>query len=170
MVYWQPWHSLVVQMVKNLPGMQETWVWSLGWEGEHGNPLQYSCLQNPHGQRSLEGHSPWRHKESDTTERLSPWYSLASPRHNQKLRFYISHHSSYLCPSLCPNSSSYRDPNHINIRLGAHPNVLILTQSSAKILFPNKVTWQVLGVRTSTSFGGNNATINICLAIECRIL
>ena len=25
----------------------------------HGNPLQYSCLKNPHGQRSLAGHSPW---------------------------------------------------------------------------------------------------------------
>ena len=22
--------------------------------GGHGNPLQYSCLENPHGQRSLE--------------------------------------------------------------------------------------------------------------------
>ena len=31
--------------------MQETWVWSLGWgdsPGEgNGNPLQYSCLENP---------------------------------------------------------------------------------------------------------------------------
>ena len=24
----------------------------------NGNPLQYSCLENPHGQRSLEGYSP----------------------------------------------------------------------------------------------------------------
>ena len=24
--------SLVAQMVKHLPAMQETWVWSLGWE------------------------------------------------------------------------------------------------------------------------------------------
>ena len=23
--------------------------------GGHGNPLQYSCLENPHGQKSLEG-------------------------------------------------------------------------------------------------------------------
>ena len=37
----------------------------------HGNPLQYSCLENPHGQRSLAGYSPWSHKESATTERLS---------------------------------------------------------------------------------------------------
>ena len=27
-------------------------------EGGHGNPLQYSCLENPHGQRSLTGYSP----------------------------------------------------------------------------------------------------------------
>ena len=37
----------------------------------HGNPLQYSCLENPHGQRSLAGYSPWGCKESDMTERLS---------------------------------------------------------------------------------------------------
>ena len=39
--------------------------------GGHGNPLQYSCLENPHGQRSLGGYSPWRRRESDTTERVS---------------------------------------------------------------------------------------------------
>ena len=27
--------------------------------GGHGNPLQYSCLENPRGQRSLAGYSPW---------------------------------------------------------------------------------------------------------------
>ena len=30
-------------------------------------PLQY-CLENPHGQRSLEGYSPWGRKDSDRTE------------------------------------------------------------------------------------------------------
>ena len=39
--------------------------------GQHGNPLQYSCLENPHGQRSLVGYIPWGRKESDTTERLT---------------------------------------------------------------------------------------------------
>ena len=34
----------------------------------HGNPLQYSCLENPHGHRSLAGYSPRGRKESDTTE------------------------------------------------------------------------------------------------------
>ena len=35
---------------------------------KHGNPLQYSCLENSHGQRSLEGYSPCGHKELDTTQ------------------------------------------------------------------------------------------------------
>ena len=39
--------------------------------GVHGNPHQYSCLENPHGQRSLAGYSPWGHKESDVTEQLT---------------------------------------------------------------------------------------------------
>ena len=39
--------------------------------GGHGNSLQYSCLENPHGQRSLASCSPQGHKESDMTERLS---------------------------------------------------------------------------------------------------
>ena len=39
--------------------------------GGHGNPLQYSCLEKSHGQRSLAGYSPWGRKESDTTEHLS---------------------------------------------------------------------------------------------------
>ena len=36
--------------------------------GGDGNPLQYSCLENLHGQRSLAGYSPRGRKESDTTE------------------------------------------------------------------------------------------------------
>ena len=106
--------SLVAQLVKNPPAMQETLVqfldqedpWSrdrlsipvfLGFPGSsygkesacnagnlgsipglgrspgggHGNPLQYSCLKNPHDQRSLVGYSPLGHKELDMTERLN---------------------------------------------------------------------------------------------------
>ena len=33
-----------------------------------GNPLQCSCLENPHGQRSLVGYSSQVRKELDTTE------------------------------------------------------------------------------------------------------
>ena len=45
--------SLMPQMVKNLPTVQETQVRSLGQEDspgeQHGNPLQYSCLENSMG-------------------------------------------------------------------------------------------------------------------------
>ena len=37
----------------------------------HGNPLQYSCLENPLVQKSLAGYSPWGCKESDTTKQLN---------------------------------------------------------------------------------------------------
>ena len=53
--------------------LEETRVQSLGWE----DPLQKEMAIHSsilpgksHGQRSLEGYSPWGHKESDTTERL----------------------------------------------------------------------------------------------------
>ena len=49
--------------------------WIPGWErspgGGHGNPLQFSCLENPHGQRSLADYRLWYHKKSDMTEPLS---------------------------------------------------------------------------------------------------
>ena len=99
---WVSWASLLAQLVKNPPAMQETPVLCLGQEfpsrsdrllspvflgfpagsnnkestcnvgdlgsvprlrrspgGGYDNPLQYSCLENPHGQRSLVGYSPW---------------------------------------------------------------------------------------------------------------
>ena len=34
----------------------------------NGNPLQYSCLENSHGQTNLVGYSPWGRKESDMIE------------------------------------------------------------------------------------------------------
>ena len=36
----------------------------------NGTALQYSCLKNSLGQRSLVGYSKWGHKESDTTEHI----------------------------------------------------------------------------------------------------
>ena len=39
----------------------------------NGTPLQYSCLENLHGQRSLVGYSPWGRKKSDITEQLSTY-------------------------------------------------------------------------------------------------
>ena len=48
------------------------WIPGLGRSpGERdGIPLLYSCLENPQGQRSLEGYSPWVSKESATTKHI----------------------------------------------------------------------------------------------------
>ena len=54
--------------------------------GGHGNPLQYFCLENPHGQRSLAGYSPLCCKESDMTEQL-----------NTALSMLLVAHLSYAC-------------------------------------------------------------------------
>ena len=71
----------------SIPGLER----SLG--GGHGNPLQYSCLENPHGQRSLAGFSPWGFEESDTTEQLKQMYTV----HTQKLLSSVAQS----CPALC---------------------------------------------------------------------
>ena len=67
----------MVQLVKNLPVMQETWVRSLGQE----NRLEKGLASTPallpgeiHEQRSLVGHSPRSSKELDTTERLTRFH------------------------------------------------------------------------------------------------
>ena len=66
--------SLVAQVVKHLPTMQETWVWSLGQEDALEKEIAtYSSTlawKKSHGQRSLVGYSPWGCKESDMTEWL----------------------------------------------------------------------------------------------------
>ena len=48
----------------SIPGLGR----SLG--GGHGNLLHYTCLENPHGQRSLVGYSPRGCKEANVKERL----------------------------------------------------------------------------------------------------
>ena len=44
--------------------------------GGHGNSLPYSCLEDPHGQRSLAGYSPWGHKELDMTKATQHAHSV----------------------------------------------------------------------------------------------
>ena len=57
--------ACIVGDLGSIPGLER----SPG--GRHGNPLQCSYLENPHGQRSLVGYGLWARKEADTTERLS---------------------------------------------------------------------------------------------------
>ena len=54
-----PWASLVVQLVKNLPAMQETWVRFLGWEDPLEKEMATHSSSLPgesHGQRRLVGY------------------------------------------------------------------------------------------------------------------
>ena len=63
--------SMVVQMVKNLPVVQETRVQSLGREDPWRREWQPTPVFLPgesHGPRSLVRYNPWGHKESDTTQ------------------------------------------------------------------------------------------------------
>ena len=72
--------SLVAQMLKNLPAMQQTWVWSLGLkdtlEEEMATHSSILAWRIPWAE---EPHSPWGCKELDTTERLTPMHSF--PQH-----------------------------------------------------------------------------------------
>ena len=66
--------TLLAQMVKNMPEMQETQVQSLGWEVplEKGMATHSSILawRIPWTEEPA-GYSQWDHKESDTTEQLT---------------------------------------------------------------------------------------------------
>ena len=92
--------SLVAQMVKNLPEVQETWIWSLYWDGplEKGMATHSSILawripwtEEPGGVHSMGsqrvGHS-WgtnththTHTQYARTERYSHYASLTHPGH-----------------------------------------------------------------------------------------
>ena len=72
--FWPNQHSLWGfsgdSRIKNPPAMQETQIWSLGWE----DPLEKEMaihsvflLGKSHGQRSLVSYSSWGCKESDMT-------------------------------------------------------------------------------------------------------
>ena len=62
--------STVAQLVKNPPAIWETWVQSLGWEDplEKGKDYHISVFR-PGEFHGL--YSPWGHKQSDRTRRLS---------------------------------------------------------------------------------------------------
>ena len=68
--------SLVAQTVKNLPTMRETQVPSLGWEdplekgmATHSNILVWEFRRRRN--LGVGSYSPWFHKESGTTDRLT---------------------------------------------------------------------------------------------------
>ena len=72
----------MAQTVKRLSTIWETWVQSLGQEVPWRRKWQSTPVPLPgksHGQKSLVGYSPWGRKESDMTERSSPYTLQGDP-------------------------------------------------------------------------------------------
>ena len=44
--------------------------------GGHGNPLQYSCRENPMDREAWQAYSPWGRKEYNTTEQLNTTFDF----------------------------------------------------------------------------------------------
>ena len=100
-VYWvfgiKP--SLVAQMVKNLPALQEMWVWPLGWE----DPLEKEMATDS---SILAWRIPWTEElkglqfmglqESDMTEWLIALYILTEPK-MKWVSFHASFHPFLTC-------------------------------------------------------------------------
>ena len=104
--------------------MQDTQVRSLGWE----DPLEKEMATHSsilaweipwHGQRSLEGYSPWGRQESDMTEQLS--------RHTHTNTH--THRQSYATKNLC---NLERKDGIIKTNL----NLLVRDKIKTKELFP----------------------------------
>ena len=70
--------------------------------GSHGNPLQYSCLENPLGQRSLVGYSPCNCKELDMTEWLSTAPDVLWTKHRTRCLMDITDQQG--CPCWLPSN------------------------------------------------------------------
>ena len=84
-----PWSSLVAQMVKNLPAMQETWIWSLGREDplEKGMATHFSILawripwtEKPGGLQSV-GSQRVRHDLATTITKIHIGEGNGNPLH-----------------------------------------------------------------------------------------
>ena len=76
---------------------------------ENGHPLQYSCLENPHGWRSFVGYSLQDHKESDMIEQLleaSVRHSARGKGHEEGGSTYAKAGSSLRSPPGNPRAST----------------------------------------------------------------
>ena len=104
---------------------------------ENGHPLQYSCLENPHGWRSLVGYSLQDHKESDMIEQLLE----ASVRHSARGK-------GGLCEeNLAKNSHSCHLPRPLTLRsTHSHRGVPKQAQISSKacsLKFKVRLLWYI---------------------------
>ena len=97
------WWVLVAQLVKNQLALWEAWVWSLGCKIPWRRERLCTPVFWPEEFHGL--YSPWRHKESDTTEQL--WlfnYVILAA----ELWVWVKHHPVSFCLQTC---------NRISIKL-----------------------------------------------------
>ena len=92
----------------NISGIKwriEVIIWiSKAQNGEgHGNPLQYSCLENPMDRGALEGYSPWGRKQSDTTEQLTHTHTQMFAKLKKSVEDVYSYEKK-----IHPNCNNYR--------------------------------------------------------------
>ena len=97
-----PWASLVAQLVKNLPEMWETWVWSLGWE----DPLEKGTATYSSILAWIILYSPWGSNELDMTDCHFTWIKLMVTPGYQGYRTVLSNILANICWWLL-NASHY---------------------------------------------------------------
>ena len=99
---------------------------------EHGNPLQYTCLENPHGQRNLAGYSPWgRRVRHNWMTKLS---TCIYPSTYLSAYLSVIYPCMYVCMYVCMYPSLYLSCNFI-----------ILETSTARKSFVLVLTSDVIG-------------------------
>ena len=80
----------------------------------HGNPLQSSCLENPHGQMGLVGHSLQSHKELYTTEQLSTAQSVITDKVIQE---YVNDTADFISMFLAHSTIKRPSKSYIGINV-----------------------------------------------------
>ena len=74
----RPWASLVAQLVKHLPALRETWVWSLGWE----DPLEKGTATHS---RILAWRTPWTIRSMGSQRVGHGWVTFTFTLYETKL-------------------------------------------------------------------------------------
>ena len=111
----------------------------------NGNPLQYSCLENPHGEMSLEGYNPWGHRvQHDWT--CTQWNEegLIKKKKGDQSNFmqHFIHQINLVqfssvaqsCPTLCDPAAC--QPLCPSPTPGVYPNLCPLSQWCIQIAHP----------------------------------
>ena len=126
--------SLVVQLVKNLPAMQETSILSLGWE----DPREKERLPTPvFWPREFHGlYSPWGRKEANTTKRLSLSVTVISDS--------LPPHEPQPARPPCPSPTPGIYPNSCPLSQGCHTTISsFVVPFSSCPLFPSIRSFQM---------------------------